>query len=136
MNLALMANATRPVPGTAASLPAFFAGWLGGELAPQLLALTVLDSAVAVARHGVRADRATLLADAAAAAGYVGLMARGQRARNQVEDALQEAIGDDGSHLPRMPDAAELATPWRSLINPFRMSNVDVAATRRLPYAD
>jgi acetyl esterase/lipase len=135
-NLALMANATRPVPGTAASLPAFFSGWFGTELAPHLLALTALDSAVAVARHGVRAERLSLLADAAAAAGYVGLMVRGQRARHEVEQALHEAIGDYHEHLPRMPDAAELATPWRSLINPFRMSHVDVAATRRLPYAD
>lgn len=135
-NLALVANAVRPVPGTLASVPAFFAGWLGGELAPQLLALTALDSAVTMARHGVRAERATLLTAAAAATGYGGLIARGQHARQEVEDALQEAIPGYHEQLPRMPDATELATPWRSLINPFHMSNVDVAATRRLRYAE
>jgi acetyl esterase/lipase len=136
VNVALVANATRPVPGTAASLPAMFAGWLAAELAPQLLALTAVDAGVLVARHGVRAERETLLASAVAAAGYARLMARGQRARSEVEDALREAIGDYHADLPRVPDKAELATPWRSLINPFRMTNVDVAATRKLSYAE
>jgi acetyl esterase/lipase len=136
MNVALVANATRPVPGTPASVPAMFAGWLAAELAPQLLAATALDAGIAVARHGVRAERGTLLAGAVAAAGYAGLMARGHGARGEVEDALREAIGDYHADLPRVPDEADLATPWRSLINPFRMSHVDVVATRKLPYAE
>jgi acetyl esterase/lipase len=136
VNMALVANAARPIPGTAVSVPAMFAGWLTAELAPHLLALTAVDAAAHVARHGARAERGTLVLGAAAAAGYVGLMARGQGARHEVERALQEAIGDYHEHLPRVPDPAELATPWRSLINPFRMAHIDVSATRRLPYAE
>ncbi len=136
VNVALVANATRPVPGTPASLPAMFAGWLAAELAPQLLAATALDAGIAVARRGVRAERGTLLAGAVAATGYAALMARGHGARDEIEDALREAIGDYHGDLARVPDEAEPAIPWRSLINPFRMSNVDVVATRRLPYAE
>ena len=55
----------------------------------------------------------------------------------EVESALQEALGADyQSVLERIPTPADLATPWRSFVNPFNMTNVDVVATRRLPYAD
>ena len=45
-NVALVANAVRPLPGAPASIPAFFAGWLSAELAPHLLAVTAADTAV------------------------------------------------------------------------------------------
>ena len=54
---ALTANAVRPVGGRYASIPAFFAGWLASELAPQLLAATALDTA---AELSVRAQLAHL----------------------------------------------------------------------------
>jgi acetyl esterase/lipase len=134
-NVALVANAYRPIPGSPASVPAFFAGWLTAELAPHLLALTAVDTAVTVARHGWRAERRGLAAAAVAAGGYATLMGGGQRARVEVEDSLREALGDEyAQRLARVPEAADLVTPWRSLINPFRMADVDVAATRRLPY--
>lgn len=134
-NVALVANAARPVPGVAASLPAMFAGWLSAELAPHLLAVTAADAGYRIARRGVRAERHNLALAALAAAGYLALMARGQGARHEVEDALREAIGDYHAHLPFVPDP-QLAVPWRSLVNPFTMSHVDVATTRRLPYAE
>ena len=42
---ALTANAIRPLPGQVVGVPSFFAGWLTGELAPQVLALTAADAA-------------------------------------------------------------------------------------------
>ena len=45
MTAALTANALRPVGGRYASIPAFFAGWLASELAPQLLAGSAVDTA-------------------------------------------------------------------------------------------
>ena len=42
---ALTANAIRPLPGFRAGIPAFFAGWLTGELAPHVLGLTAADAA-------------------------------------------------------------------------------------------
>ena len=55
--LGLTVNAIRPMPGGPASVPAFFAGWLTAELAPHLLAATAADTAVHLARHGVRSRR-------------------------------------------------------------------------------
>ena len=135
VNMALAANATRPIPAAPAAIPAFFAGWLTAELAPQLLALTALDTTQHWARRGAinRGTAAALLAGA----GYASLIRRGHGAKVEVESALQEALGADyQSVLERIPTPADLATPWRSFVNPFNMTNVDVVATRRLPYAD
>lgn len=138
LNLALTANALRPIPGGPASVPAFFAGWLTGELAPQLLALSTADILSHLARHGLgnRRDRLALAAAGLSAAGYGALIRGSQQARTEIEDALLEALGPDYvDELERAPEPADLATPWRSLLNPFRMRNVDVRSTRRLPYA-
>ena len=135
INLGLAANARRPVPGTRTAIPAFFAGWLTSELAPQLLALTALDTAQHVARKGAlhRGTAAAVLA----AGGYAWLVRGGHRAKVEVEEALGQALGADyATALERMPTPAELATPWRSLLNPFDMAHVDVVSTRRLPYAE
>ena len=138
VNVALTANATRPVPGGPASVPAFFAGWLSGELAPHLLVATAADAAAHIARHGLRtrADKLGLAAALVAAGGYGSLMQSGHRARGEVEAALVEALGP-GYHaeLPRTLAPSELATPWRRLVNPFRMRDVEVRARTRLPYA-
>lgn len=137
VNLALVANAARPVPGVPVSVPVFFAGWLSGELAPHMLAVTAADSAYSVARHGFRAERRGLLAAGLAAGGYAALMASGQRSRSDVEEALGASLGEDyGARLARAPEDADLVTPWRAMLNPFRMADVDVVAQRRLPYAD
>ena len=134
VNAALAVNAERPLPGSPTAIPAFFAGWLTSELAPQLLALTALDIAQHAARKGVL-HRGTAVAGLAAA-GYVDLIRRGQAAKTEVEDALRSALGEDYRDLlERAPTPADLGTPWRSLLNPFDMAHVDVVAQRRLPYA-
>lgn len=138
INLALTANALRPMPGGPAAVPAFAAGWLTGELAPHLLAVTTVDTLVHLAAPGAhrRRDRSALAAAAVSAAAYTALIRGGQQARHEIEDALCEALGADyARELERAPEPADLATPWRSLVNPFRMRQVDVRATRRLPYA-
>ena len=136
--LALTVNATRPIPGGPASIPAFFAGWLTAELAPHFAAATVLDTGIHVARHGVhdRRDRIGLAAAATNAALYAALIAAGHRARHEVESALVEALGEHyADELGRSMDPDELATPWQQLVWPFHMRHVDVVAKRRLPYA-
>ena len=65
---ALTANAIRPVPGFGVGVPAFFAGWLTGELAPHLLALTAADAAA----HSVGRARATRVGLALAGASAAG----------------------------------------------------------------
>jgi acetyl esterase/lipase len=139
IQLALAANALWPPRGGGpAAIPAFFAGWLTGELAPHLLALTATDAAAHVIRHGARtrSDRIALGAAALSAAGLGKLVADAQRARGEVERALAEALGPryvDG--LRRPPDPKDLATPWGQLVLPFRMHNPEVRRDRDLAYA-
>ena len=86
INLGLVANATRPLPGAPASVPAFFAGWLSSELATHALALTGADVLAQVLRRGVsgRDTRLGLAAAGISAAGYASLIAAGRRARQEV----------------------------------------------------
>jgi acetyl esterase/lipase len=131
---ALAANALRPPPGMHAGVPAFVAGWLTGELAPQLLALSTADTAAQLARG--RRDPRALAVGAAAATGLALLVRQGQRVRDTVEDALTEGLGVDYvEQLDAAPTPAELATPWRKLVNPFRMADPTVRVQRDIAYA-
>ncbi len=131
---ALTANALRPVPGFGASLPAFWAGWLTTELAPQLLALTATD----VAHHtrGRRRDPVGLVLAGASLAGLAFLVDQARRVREGAEQALVEGLGVDYvEQLDSRPTPADLAVPWRSLVNPFRVRNRGVRVHRDIAYA-
>ncbi|NKQ53098.1 alpha/beta hydrolase [Amycolatopsis sp. K13G38] len=135
IQLALTANALRPLSGERASIPAFFAGWLTGELAPHLLALTVADTAAHVARTGLR-DKVALGVAGLSVAGLSALIADAQRARGEVEQALAETLGPHyADDLRRPPDPKDLATPWGQLVLPFRMHNPQVRRDRDVAYA-
>ncbi|PXY28078.1 alpha/beta hydrolase [Prauserella muralis] len=137
VQLALTANALRPLRAPQTAIPAFFAGWLTGELAPHLLALTAADTAAHLARRGPRrADKAALAMAALSAGGLGALIASAQRARGAVEQALVEALGTGYERdLPRPPSARDLATPWGQLVLPFRQHNPDVRRDRDIAYA-
>jgi acetyl esterase/lipase len=131
---ALTANALRPSAGYRGGALGFFPGWLTGELSPHLLALTAADSAVSVARgRTTRGSQALAIANLA---GLLTLVQGGRRAGKQVEDALVEGLGVDYvEQLDQAPTPAELAVPWRSLVNPFRNRNDAVTVHRNLEYA-
>jgi hypothetical protein len=132
---ALTANAVRPLPGFRAGIPVFVAGWLTSELAPHLLALTAAD-AVAHAR-GLRRNPAGLALAAASMAGLGFLVDQARRVRDTAEAALVEGIGVDYvEQLDAKPTPAELAVPWRKLVYPFRIRDVQVTVERNIPYAD
>lgn len=136
--LGLTANALRPVRGVRTAVPAFFAGWLTAELAPHLLAAQAVDTVTQLSRHGLRtrADRIGLAMGALSMAGLGALIVSGQGARNEVEHALREALGEDyRDGLEHAPVPADLGTPWRQLVVPFRMRNPEVVRLRNLPYA-
>jgi acetyl esterase/lipase len=136
--LGFVANALRPLRAGPVGIPAFFSGWLTSELAPHLLGLTALDAGVHVARHGVRSRRDAAGAAVAAAnvAGYAALVAGARRAGAAVEGALVDELGADyGAVIERDPLPDDLKATWQSLALPFRMTNVDVDRSRRLPYA-
>lgn len=135
---ALTANAIRPVPGFRAGIPAFFAGWLTGELAPQVLGLTVADAAAHAT--GSRRDWRGLALAGLSTAGLAYLVRQSRQAVTDAEDALTEGLGVDYvEQLDARPTPAELATPWRQLANPFafrraaRRAGVEVH--RDIPFA-
>ena len=131
---ALTANALRPSASYRGGALGFFPGWLTGELSPHLLALTAADSAVSVARG--RSSRLSQALAVANLAGLFTLVQGGRRAGKQAEEALAEGLGVDYvEQLDEQPSPAELATPWRSLVYPFRMRNKAVTVHRNLEYA-
>lgn len=135
MLAALTANALRPVPGFRAGLPAFAAGWVTGELAPQLLAASAADTALHLAR-GRRDPRALALAGATTA-GLARLVRESRLAEGEVEAALVEALGDDyREHLgPLEDDGVPARTPWRRLVNPVQLRAPGVHVERDISYA-
>ena len=133
---AFTANAIRPLPGFRAGVPAFFAGWLTAELAPHLLALTAADAA-ANATSSSRRDPVGLAVAGVASAGLAYLVGGSRKVRHQAEDALVEGLGVDYvEQLDAAPTPADLATPWRKLLNPFRMHEVGIRVEKNLRYTD
>jgi acetyl esterase/lipase len=138
VNVGWAANALAPLPGAPASIPAFFAGWLGGELAPHALTATLADTAQYVARNGTsdRNTRIALLAAGVSVAGYAALISAGRRSAHEIEDGLVEALGPDYRRgLSFRPDEPVPSYSWRSVANPFAMRDSAVKVVRRVPYA-
>lgn len=135
VSAAFTANALRPAPGIRVGIPSFFAGWLTTELAPQLLALIAADTAAHVTPR--RRSAPGLLLAAANAAGLAHLVRQGLRVKGGVETALVEGIGVDYvEQLDAPPTPAELATPWRQMVNPFWMRDVRVRVERDIAYSE
>jgi acetyl esterase/lipase len=136
---ALVANAVRPPRGRRAGLPAFVAGMLVSETAPQVLALTALDVATHVTRGrraGVRAKAGLALAGASAL-GLARMVQQSRKVAAGLEEALVEGLGVDYvEQLDQVPDPADLATPWRRLARPFDFADERVRVIKDVPYTD
>ena len=119
---ALTANALRPPRNRRLAVPSFAAGWLFGETAPQVLALTALDAAAHLTksrRTGVRAKAGLALAGASAL-GLAHMIRQSSRMKEGFEEALVDGLGVDYvEQLDEVPDPADLATTWRRLARPF-----------------
>ncbi|RNM16140.1 alpha/beta hydrolase [Nocardioides pocheonensis] len=134
----LTANAVRPLRGNLSPL-GFAIGWPTGELAPQILALTALDTAQALARG--KASRGGLLLAAASAAGLTYLVRDAHRAGEIAEQQLAESLGtgylDELTADPAAADLAEaLPTPLRDLIRPFALMRPEVERIADLNYRE
>jgi acetyl esterase/lipase len=143
LTTALAANAVRPAPGWRASFPAYVAGFLTNELAPQLLAATAADTATHLARGRTQeafqrwGSRLGLVLAAGNTLALAHLVHRSVRVREEVEEALTEGIGlDYVERLDAEPTPADLRMPWRSLVYPFRMVTPDIEVIRNLPYTE
>jgi acetyl esterase/lipase len=137
---ALTANAVRPVGGRYASIPAFFAGWLASELAPQLLAASALDTAAELTvrrRKPGHPDRAGLLLAGAATAGLGYLIVNATRSATHVETTLRDGLGEDYlDALENAPSADDLKTPLREIARPFKLTKPDVEVIRDINYTE
>lgn len=135
---ALLANAYRPVKRPRSGIASFAAGWLTTEMAPHLAAVTGVDTAA----QAVRGRRPWLGYALAGLNAYLlrGLVQESAGTRLLVEEALVTAAGEDfRDSLEAAPTQADLATPWRDLVIPFRMSErregVDYRVERNLSYS-
>ena len=124
---ALTANALRPVPGFRAGIPAFVAGMMTNELAPQLLTLTGLDTAGHLARGRRSGPGLALAAGNALALGH--LVRQAARVRESLDEALERDLG------VRLAPADEPMS-WRSLARPFRILTPEIEVTRGIPYSE
>nr|WP_216652718.1 alpha/beta hydrolase [Nocardioides sp. zg-1308] len=132
-------NALRPPRHQRAGVPAFVAGWLFGETAPQMLALTALDAATHLTRsrrQGAGAKAGLALAGASAL-GLAHIIRQSRRVKDGFEEALVEGLGVDYvEQLDEVPDPADLATPWRRLARPFDFADDAVRVIENLPYSE
>lgn len=134
----LTANAVRPLRGPLSPL-GFAIGWPTGELAPQLLGLTALDTAQAVLRG--KAGRVGLALAAVSAAGLTYLVRDARKAGEIAEKQLTESLGAgylaDITADPAAADLAEaLPTPVRELIRPFALMRDDVERIADINYRE
>lgn len=134
----LTGNAVRPLRGNLAPL-GFAVGWPTGELAPQILALTALDTAQAVVRG--KASRAGLLLAAASTAGLAYLIRDARKAGDIAERQLAESLGADYLEQtitdPAAADLAEaLPASLRELVRPFSLMRPDVERISDINYRD
>lgn len=128
--LAVNANALRPLGGRL-SIPAFFAGWFGTELTPQIMAVTALDAAQSGARGKLRVTDALLAGVNLALLGTITRQAL--QAGSLAESSLRESLGDD--YAEGLELRAEAPLLWRRLARPFAMRRPDVEVIRDLQYA-
>ncbi|MDT0187232.1 alpha/beta hydrolase [Microbacterium sp. ARD31] len=136
---ALTANALRPPRGRRSGLAAFPVGWVFGETAPQMLALTAVDAVTHLTkgrRAGWRAKAGLALAGASAL-GLSRIVRQSRQAKDGFEDALVQGLGVDYvEQLDEVPSPADLATPWRRLARPFSFADDGVKVIRNLPYSE
>lgn len=126
--LLLGANAVRPAPGKYASVQAFFAGWLTSELAPQLLALSIADSAREIVSRKAR-TRWLDVALGASTAGLFGYLVRtGSQSQHVVEAALLEGLGEAYTATPRTQ------IPRAAVARPFNFRSAGVESIRNVAY--
>ena len=122
----LTANALRPAHGRHTAVASFAFGWPTAELAPQLIALVGLDTAVSLARG--RSSALGLTLAAGAVAGLTSIVAESLRADVVLDEALATTAG--------RADARE-HTPLNTLARPFSsLRSREVEVLRDVAYTE
>jgi acetyl esterase/lipase len=132
---ALTANAVKPLNTERTAIPAFAAGWLTSELAPQLIALSAVDTLQAARRR--RAAPAGVALAAASAAGLAWIVTRARASGTLIESTLREGVGPEYRDLLEEESLAdELRTPLLTLARPFKMTQPGVEVVRNVAYTE
>ena len=132
---AVSANALHPLPGYQAGVPTMVSGWLAGELAPHLLALTAADTARELLRR--RRSGPGLALAAGSLAGLSAVVVQSLLAQGYVDRALVDALGAD--YLDRLSARhtdLDLSVPWQQLALPFRHGEDEVEVISDIAYAE
>lgn len=128
---ALTANALRPSRSFRGGALSFLAAWATIEWAPQLLALSAVDTVTALARR-----RATPLGVALAGFSAVGL-AREIALSRATPEGLNQALASLGEVEGLQPIPARDSTrTWRHNLHALPRFRHDVRVLRNIPYAD
>jgi acetyl esterase/lipase len=127
---ALAANAIRPSRGKYGAIPSFALGWPTSELAPQLLALSLADTALTLGLRR-RGDLRDLVIGAGTAAAYGYLVKGARESAAQAEEALNESLGEEYAGLEAISPAT-----LGQLARPFRLHQPDVEVLRNIAYAE
>lgn len=139
MIAALTANAIKPTTNQRAGIPAFFAGWLFGETAPHMLALTAADAALHLTRSrrtGVKAKLALGLAGLSAA-GLARMIRQSQQVEGVIEDALVDGLGVDyAEQFDEVPAPGDLPSALRSSVRPFNFNTTGMRVERNISYSE
>jgi acetyl esterase/lipase len=127
IGLVFVLNGLRPSRLTPLVVPSFFAAWLVVELAPQLLAITVVGVALAAWLGGF--SRLGLALAALAAAGLVRMIVEAQQVEAVADVALQQwpEVGPDEPHL---------ASFVRRFFRPMVFRDARVERLQDIPYAE
>ena len=130
----LTANAIKPLDTEPTAIPAFAAGWLSSELAPQLMGLSLADTAISLARG--RATKLGVACALASAAGLTWMTMRANKTESFIETTLHDGVGPDYGDLldPSLLD--EVTTPVRALVHPLKMIDPEVEVTRNINYTE
>jgi acetyl esterase/lipase len=139
----LTANGLRPLPRrNLLAIPSFFASWLTAEAAPLNLAVTAGVSAAYVgtkrSRHRslTSSDKLALGLNAASAVGLAALIRQGLQVQGVVERSLAEGLGDEWvARLDPAPNKADMTTPWRQVLTPWKTRHPDVELISNIEYA-
>ena len=127
LGLIAVANGLRPLRWAPFVVPSFFAAWLTVELAPQLLVLTVIVTAVITVFAGV--SWVGLIVTALVMAGLVTMIVESERAAHAADAALAD--------WPEPVDPAEReAGTIRRFFRPMSFKHPDVERTVDVPYGD
>jgi acetyl esterase/lipase len=135
----LTINAYRPlVRGGPLSIFAFFAGWLASELPYHRVVVQLLIAAFFISQGALDAWQgwAALALIGVSWLGHWYLVVEAHNARDIVEDALKEALGDDYRNRiePGLAEGFDPPLARSRLANPFRRRHDQVAVTKDLAY--